>query len=259
MKKQILIVDPDPRTLEFLREKLDASNLQADIALGGSQGLAKAQTGKYDLIVSALEMPHPHGMDLLGDLMSRGADIPVIFISRLLDEYPETRERIAGLGPYEVLEKPLFINRLYERIESRLEMKIHWRERRERDRVPMALDILFTVKGNQETGTFIRATTVELSPGGLSLERPMCEVCTGYVPGGIHPDCILSPFAATPEGRAVDLKLTLPNGEQLVLFARMVYTLIDESTSRETIGVKFVDLSEGQKKALEKLTRRIRN
>ena len=49
MKKQILIVDPDPRTLEFLREKLDAANLQADIALGGSQGLAKAQTGKYDL------------------------------------------------------------------------------------------------------------------------------------------------------------------------------------------------------------------
>ncbi len=250
MKKIVLIIDPDPRTLEFLREKLDASNLHADIALGGSVGLASAQTGKYDLVISALEMPRPHGMDIIGDFMSRGVDTPIIFITRLLDEYPETRDRIESLGPYEVLDKPLFINRLYERIEARLDMKIHWRERREINRIPMALEVLFTVKGNLETGTFIQATTVELSMGGLSLERQMCEVCTGYEPGRIHSDCILAPFSLEPRGRPVQLKLKMPNGNQLVLSARMVYTLIEEKTSRETIGVKFVEMTADQKRAL---------
>ena len=250
MKKKILIIDPDPRTLDFLREKLDASNLSADIALGGAQGLATIKRGGYDLVISAMEMPRPHGMDLIGDLCAQGSDLPVIFLSRFFDQASDSRQKITALGPYKVLDKPIFINSLYEHIEALLNMKIHWKEFRKEERVPIALDILFFMG---ET-TKIRATTLDLSLGGVRIERPMCELCTSHEEEGLHPECLLSP-ESRKTGDPIGLTITLPNGDPMKLTGKIAHALLEKNKSREITGVEFSRLEGKQKTILEKILR----
>ncbi len=250
MKKKALIIDPDPRTLDFLREKLDASNLTAEIALGGTQGLAAIRTGKYDLIISAMEIPHPHGMEIIKELRSQGLRIPVLFLTRLFTENPDTQKKSPELEPYEILEKPLFINSLYEHIETHLKMKIHWKERRREERVPLFLDILFTLNENDQ----IRATTLDLSLGGVCIERKMCELCATLEEDGFHPECLFSPESQNGN-TPVDLKITLPNGNPMELTGKIAHTLLQKDKAREIIGIEFSRLEEHQKATLTRILR----
>ncbi|MDP6958983.1 MAG: PilZ domain-containing protein, partial [Planctomycetota bacterium] len=203
--------------------------------------------GGYDLAIAAMEMPRPHGMDIIGDLCAQGSDLPVIFLSRFFDEKLDSHKKLTSLGPYEVLDKPIFINSLYERIEARLNMKIHWKERRREERVPIALDILFSIGAT----TKIRATTLDLSLGGVCIERKMCDLCTAYEEEGFHKECALAP-ESWESNKHVELKITLPSGETMEISGDIAHTLLQKENAREIIGVAFSGL---EKTRLEKILR----
>jgi DNA-binding response OmpR family regulator len=243
VEKRLLVVDPDAGTLAFLREKLEATNLLVRTASGGGAALAAIDREPFDLVLCALEMPRPHGLDVHAGLRGRA---PLLFMSR----------RHEAQGPCEVLPRPIFLNRLYERIEHHLQTKIWWKERRLDERYPVSIDLLLTMRGRTDTVIPIRSRTLDLSLGGLQFERKTCEVCTGYQKGGVHPDCLFSRHSLAGESFAVTLQV--PDGPPLLLRARIAYTLIEEGTTRELVGLRFDALSDEQLARLRRVLARAR-
>lgn len=258
MVKSLLLVDSDAATLAFLREKLDAPNLRIRAVIGGDEALMSMRREAYDLVLCALEMPDPHGVEVLTQMRGRGTRTPVLFLTRTLDDCAPARERLRPLGPCDVLDRPVFLNHLYERIEFHLRTKIEWRERRLSPRHPIQVDLMLTVRGRTDTVISIRSRTIDLSMGGLQFERRTCEVCTGYERGGVHADCILARYAVRPGGEVLTVSLLEAARPPLLLRARAAWTLIEEGSSREFVGMRFEPLSADERTRLREIIERAR-
>lgn len=258
MVKSLLLVDSDAATLSFLREKLEAPNLKIRAVIGGDEALTSLRRDAYDLVLCALEMPGPRGVDILTEMRGRGSRTPYLFLTKVLDDAAPARERLRPLAPCDVLDRPVFLNHLYERIEFHLQTKIEWRERRLNPRHPVQVDLMLTLRGRTDTVISIRSRTIDLSLGGLQFERRTCDVCTGYEKGGIHADCILSRYAFRPGGEVLTVSLLEGGRPPLLLRSRAAWTLIEEGTSREFVGLRFESLSPDERARLRDLIERIR-
>ncbi|OHB71226.1 MAG: hypothetical protein A2W23_09350 [Planctomycetes bacterium RBG_16_43_13] len=261
MIKSILLVDTNTDTLEYLKNHLDAPNIHIRIAKNGEEALDILSNSNIDLLVTALEMPHPNGVDLLVEMDSRGLSMPVIFLSKLYREDKGVRERLHTLGPYMLLDKPIFMNRLYEAIEVALQFKINWEERRASTRYPIRLDMQLSFNTPIGVGETIKTKTIDLSMTGVCFEKPVCEVCTGYEKGGVHKDCVLYPYAiAKIYSNPLDIYIKISESETLQLKGKVVHTLIEgeqyNKNSREFIGIRFVDVSHDKREELKMLLKR---
>lgn len=90
-------------------EVLDAGSVDEAIAL-----LAR---GKPDLVVSDIDLPRRTGIEMLGELGSRGLHVPIVFVTGYLRAYASQIPRHANI---EVLEKPLAIDELRAVVERHL-------------------------------------------------------------------------------------------------------------------------------------------
>ncbi len=78
----ILIVDDDPFIRELLAEFLLCDYPLVDTAESGDQAMTMCGQGAdYQIIVSDLEMPGMHGLDLIKNLRKSGNDTPIIVLT----------------------------------------------------------------------------------------------------------------------------------------------------------------------------------
>lgn len=245
--KRVLLVHTSQDFLGYLRKKLSADNMVLDTALGGEESLARLEREKFDLILSALEMPRPHALDLVAKVQGQALKTPLVFLSMLSSD--------ASPAPSSnpVLERPILLNRLYELIETVLSTRISWRERRNAPRISVRLDLRFQFQPVQEkTIAPVSGKTLDLSISGCSFERTMCSICTGYEKGDVHTDCVLYRYSMPkPISEPLDFSLQLSDREGMVLRGKIVYTVLFEGTTRELIGVQWVDLSNDQRATLD--------
>lgn len=112
---RILIVDDEPRIVNFLRSKLRASGYEVLTATNGVEGLEQAQAQEPDLIVLDLLMPKMDGLEMLKQLRSFST-VPVI----ILTAKGTDTDRIKGLelGADDYLPKPFNPDELVARIEA---------------------------------------------------------------------------------------------------------------------------------------------
>ena len=234
--KRALLVDPDPETLRYLQDRLGASNLQIRVCGSAADAMDRLSREKIDLVVS--------GIDLADEL--RGS-IPAIFLVR----QGVGRTMFDPSGPYRMLEMPILMSDLYTHVEAALGMKVHWEAYRTAPRLPISLEISVVFMGRTDTVISIKAKTLDLSMDGLKFERTMCQICTGYEKGGVHPDCILAKYSWTkPGSEPVGVKLHLSGNRTLELRAKVVSTLIEEGSPREFIGLRFVEMAPDQRDRL---------
>lgn len=93
MQPQILLVEDNPDTVEFLIRRLNEAGYEVRIARNGLEAL-KAVTGEPpDAIVLDINLPLMNGDDLCRQIRQdpRTADIPVIFVTA------ESEERVRDL------------------------------------------------------------------------------------------------------------------------------------------------------------------
>jgi DNA-binding NtrC family response regulator len=90
MALRILVVDDEPDMLKFISMILRETETQIVTTSDPVEALELAQLGRYDLVISDLNMPGLDGMELLNSIRSFDADIPVIIITA----YP-TAEAVA--------------------------------------------------------------------------------------------------------------------------------------------------------------------
>jgi DNA-binding response OmpR family regulator len=112
---RILVVDDEPRIVNFLSSKLKASGYEVLTAGNGLEGLEQAQVQEPDLIVLDLLMPKMDGLEALKELRSFSA-VPVI----ILTAKGADADRIKGLqlGADDYLPKPFNPDELVARIEA---------------------------------------------------------------------------------------------------------------------------------------------
>jgi len=85
---KVLLVDDDPTTRNLISHFLRKENFMVEKAGGGSEGLAKARSGKPDLLVLDVVVPGMGGFELLSLLRKdpETASIPVLILSSLDEE-----------------------------------------------------------------------------------------------------------------------------------------------------------------------------
>ncbi|HEY3211435.1 MAG TPA: response regulator transcription factor [Actinomycetota bacterium] len=115
---RILLIDDEPRILDFVSRGLQSEGFEVDVAVSGAQGLQMAISGRYDVIILDLLMPGLDGTSVLRDLVDRRPDQPVIILSALGD--PDSKVGCLDLGADDYLTKPFVLDELIARIRARL-------------------------------------------------------------------------------------------------------------------------------------------
>jgi DNA-binding response OmpR family regulator len=115
---KILVIEDEPRILEFLRLGLEAEGFIVDGAEDGAAGLAAALAQPYELVVLDLLLPRLDGLRLLAELRRERPDLPVLVLSARSDL--PTKLRSFDLGANDYLSKPFSFDELVARVRVHL-------------------------------------------------------------------------------------------------------------------------------------------
>ncbi len=115
---KVLVVEDEEGLILTLSDRLQSEGFDVEIARDGEEGLAKASSESFDLIVLDVMMPKKNGFDVCRDLRKQGVDIPIL----MLTAKGETIDKVLGLklGADDYLTKPFEIMELLARIEALL-------------------------------------------------------------------------------------------------------------------------------------------
>jgi DNA-binding response OmpR family regulator len=116
--RRILLIDDEPRILDFVARGLRSEGFEVNVASSGVQGLEMARSGRYDVIVLDLLMPGLDGTSVLRDVVDHRPDQPIIILSALGDR--ASKVGCLDLGADDYLTKPFVLDELIARIRARL-------------------------------------------------------------------------------------------------------------------------------------------
>jgi two-component system OmpR family response regulator len=115
MKTRVLTVEDDPLAANEIVTELEKSGFEVDWVDNGPDGLARAMSGEYDVIMLDRMLPGLDGLTIVTTLRTVGVQAPVLMLSALGD----VDERITGLraGGDDYLTKPFNPDELTARLE----------------------------------------------------------------------------------------------------------------------------------------------
>jgi two-component system, OmpR family, response regulator len=113
---RILVVEDDGETAKEIIAELESTGFDVDCEATGSGGLARAETGAYDVITVDRMLPGLDGLTLVETIRRQGITTPVLVLSALGD----VDERVRGLraGGDDYLTKPFALLELRARVEA---------------------------------------------------------------------------------------------------------------------------------------------
>ena len=121
MKKSILIIDDVPETREFIRFVLEQADYKVTEAEDGKEGLKKAQSEPFDLIITDLAMPGMDGYTLVQQLKgSRPTGETFIIVASALGKLREMFDIGAKTGVQDFIEKPFMAEELIAKVDKLL-------------------------------------------------------------------------------------------------------------------------------------------
>ena len=138
--KKILLVEDEKSISDILAFNLRKAGFAPDCAYDGEEGLRKALSATYDIVLLDIMLTKLDGFKVLEGIRTR-SDVPVIMVTARDDE----KDKIAGLenGADDYITKPFSVNELIARIRANI--------RRSRDEIIQTADIaggdVLTVRG----------------------------------------------------------------------------------------------------------------
>lgn len=116
-KKKILIVEDERNIADVLAVNLMLAGYAYDVAYDGEEGLAKALSGGYDLILLDIMLPKMNGFEVC-TRVRRKLSTPIIMVTAREDE----KDKILGLdtGADDYVTKPFSFGELLARIKSNI-------------------------------------------------------------------------------------------------------------------------------------------
>ncbi len=112
----ILVVEDNRDMAKLVELHFTNEGWQVDLAFDGKAGLRKARSGRYNLIILDVMLPHMDGMDLLKTLRTDKVQTPVILLTSRSSEI----DRVLGLelGADDYVTKPFSIRELVARAKA---------------------------------------------------------------------------------------------------------------------------------------------
>ena len=116
-KKKILIVEDEKNIAELLAVNLMLAGYAYEVAYDGEEGLNKALTGEFDLILLDIMLPKMNGFEVCTRIRRR-LSTPIIMVTAREEE----KDKILGLdtGADDYVTKPYSFNELLARIKSNI-------------------------------------------------------------------------------------------------------------------------------------------
>lgn len=116
-KRQILLVDADPKSVRVLEVSLRKAGFSVTTAADGLDALSKLELSAPDLVISDTKLPSLDGYALVRKLKERPewASLPVLFLAS--QRSIEDKIRGLELGVEDYLTKPIFVRELITRIQ----------------------------------------------------------------------------------------------------------------------------------------------
>ena len=116
---KILIIDDEKAIRSALKDILLYEKFEVEEAVDGAEGLKKAESGKYDLVLCDIKMPKMDGMEVLLKLQEIDADMPVVMISGHCNT--DTAVEAIKKGALDYISKPPDLNRLLVTVRNALD------------------------------------------------------------------------------------------------------------------------------------------
>jgi DNA-binding response OmpR family regulator len=113
---RILLVEDSPRLQRSIGAGLRRANYAVDVAGDGEEGLWRAVSDEYDVIVLYLMLPRLDGLSLLERLRTRGKNTHVLILTAR--DAVEDRVRGLQMGGDDYLVKPFAFEELLARIQA---------------------------------------------------------------------------------------------------------------------------------------------
>ena len=114
----LLLVEDDPRVAGFLRRGLEAEGYVVDVAGNGRDGLARARTQEYGLIILDRMLPQLDGLELCRTLRAERCESLVLMLTAR-DALPDKVEGLQS-GADDYLTKPFAFDELLARVAALL-------------------------------------------------------------------------------------------------------------------------------------------
>jgi DNA-binding NtrC family response regulator len=80
-EKRVLIIDDEPLIRRSMADYLTECGYEASTAADGAEGLAKARSGQFHVVLVDLRMPHVDGLEVITTLHAEQPGLPVIVTS----------------------------------------------------------------------------------------------------------------------------------------------------------------------------------
>jgi two-component system, OmpR family, response regulator len=111
---RILVIEDEPRILDFLTRGLEAAGFNVEGARDGPAGLQRALYERWDLVILDLLLPGLDGMTVLRRIQAQAAELPVVVVSAR-DDLPTKLEGFS-LGASDFVCKPFSFAELLARV-----------------------------------------------------------------------------------------------------------------------------------------------
>ena len=115
---KVLILEDDQKLARFVARVLTEEGLAVDSCATGTDAVAQAQTGVYDLVILDWMTPEMDGLTVCRELRRTGCSSPIL----MLTARGETREKVLALevGADDYMVKPFEVEELVARIRALL-------------------------------------------------------------------------------------------------------------------------------------------
>lgn len=113
---KILIIEDEKKVASFIKRGLEDDNNQVTLSYDGADGLKRASSGEYDLIILDCMLPKKDGVTVVHELREAGNQVPVL----MLTAKAETTDVVSGLdaGADDYLVKPFAFAELQARVRA---------------------------------------------------------------------------------------------------------------------------------------------
>lgn len=101
----VLVIDDEREICESIKMILEYEDYQVDYSTDSTEGLAKIESGSFDVVLLDIQMPGMNGFEVLKNLKDRGIDTSVIVISAFSSL--ENAVKATKLGAFDFIEKPI--------------------------------------------------------------------------------------------------------------------------------------------------------